>query len=107
MILREPIQFEPKETVYIWVNYINLPKRCSFVIMTMYLIVIYIVLDNNILKIIILTNPIKKRLEFNKNIRLEIIYKYVDTTYIITNIIKAFVIMAITSSILSDPFFTV
>ncbi len=75
--------------------------------MTIYPAAIYIVLNNNIFKIIIFTNPNKKYLEFNKNIRLETIYKYIDITYIITNIIKIFTIMATTSSIFSDLFSTV
>ena len=70
----------------------------------MYPAVAYVVLDSNTLRIAIFTNSIKKRLEFNKNIQLKIIYKCVDTTYIITDIFKAFVVVAIASSILSDPF---
>ncbi len=104
MTLKKPIQFEPGEIIYIQINYISLLKRHSFIITTIYLTAIYTVLNNNIPKITILTNPIKKRLEFNKNIRLKTIYKYIDTIYIITNIIKTFAIMAITSSILLDPF---
>ncbi len=68
MTLKEPIQFEPGKIVYIWVNYIGLFKRRSFVITAIYSAVVYTVLDNNTSKIVILMNPIKKRLEFNKNI---------------------------------------
>jgi len=64
------------------------------------------VLKSNIFKIAILVNPIKKYLEFNKNIQLKTIYKCVDIVYIMTDIIKAFVIMTIVSSIFSDPFST-
>ncbi len=88
--LREPIQFEPGETVYIWVNYIGLSKGCSFVMMAMYPTAVYTVLDNNTPRIAIFTNLIKKRLEFNKNIRLRTIYKCIDIVYIITDIIKVF-----------------
>jgi len=104
MILKEFIQFESGETVYIWVNYIGLSKGCSFVITAIYPAVVYIVLDNNTLKIAIFINLIKKRFEFNKNIRLKTIYKYIDTMYIIMDIIKIFVIMTITSSILLNLF---
>ena len=107
MILKEFIQFEPKETIYIRINYIGLFKRRSFVITTTYLAVVYTVLNNNILKIAILANSIKKRLELSKNIRLKTIYKYIDITYIITDIIKAFVAVTITFFILSTPFFIV
>ncbi|SRR6266566_5624958 len=68
MTLRKPIQLESGETVYIRINYTGLPKRHSFIITATYLTVVYTVLDNNIPKIAILTNSIKKRLEFNKNI---------------------------------------
>src|SRR6266566_1562197 len=102
--LKEPIQFEPRETVHIRVNYTDLPKRRSFVMTTIYPAAVYTVLDSKIPKIAILANPTKKRLELNKNIQLGTIYKYVDTTYIIADISKVFVVMATTSSILSDPF---
>ncbi len=105
--LKESIQFEPRKTVYIQINYIGLFKGRSFVITTIYSTAIYIVLDNNILKIVILTNLTKKRLEFNKNIQLEIIYKYIDTVYIIMDIIKTFVIITIAFSILSNLFSTI
>ncbi len=68
MILKEPIQFEPGKTIYIQINYTSLFKRHSFIITAIYPIAIYTVLDNNTFKIAILTNPTKKRLEFNKNI---------------------------------------
>jgi len=107
MILKEFIQFEPKETIYIRINYIGLFKRRSFVITTTYLAVVYTVLNNNTLKIVILTNSIKKHLEFNKNIQLKTIYKYIDTVYIITDIIKIFITMMTIFFIFSDLFFTV
>ncbi len=49
-------------------------------------------------------NPIKKCFELSKNIWLEIIYKYVDIVYIITDISKAFAIVATALSVLSDFF---
>src|SRR6266699_2593419 len=107
MTLKKPIQFEPGKTIYIRINYTNLLKKRSFVITATYPTAIYIVLDNNTPKIAILMNPIKKYLEFNKNIRLGTIYKYIDTTYIITDIIKAFVTVTTTFSILLDPFSTI
>src|SRR6266699_1331995 len=107
MILKKLIQLEFKKTIHIQVNYIDLPKRYLFVITTIYSIIIYIVLNNNIPKIAILTNPTKKRLELNKNIQLETIHKYTDTVYIITDIIKAFIIITTIFSILSDPFSTI
>ncbi len=84
-----------------------MPKRRSFIIITIYLAATYTVLNNNILKIAILTNSTKKHLEFNKNIQLGTIYKYVDTMYIITDITKTFTTMTTTFSIFSDPFSTV
>ncbi len=107
MILRESIQFKSGEIVYIQVNYIGLLKGCSFVITAIYPAAVYTVLDNNISKIAILANPTKKCLKFNKNIRLEIIYKCVDTVYIMMDIIKAFVAMITASSVFLDLFFTV
>ena len=107
MILKESIQFEPGETVYIQINYIGLFKGRSFVITAIYLAVVYIVLNSNILKIAILVNPIKKYLEFNKNIWLKTIYKYIDIVYIMMNIIKAFVIITTASFVFSDLFSTV
>ncbi len=104
MTLKEPIQFEPRKIVYIRINYIDLPKRCSFIITAIYLAATHIVLDNNTLKIAILANSTKKRLELNKNTRLKTIYKYINTIYIITNIIKTFITIAIVSSILSNLF---
>ena len=104
IILKKLIQFESGETIYIQVNYIDLSKRRSFIITTIYLTVVYTVLDNNTPKIAILANPTKKRLELSKNIRLKTIYKCVNTIYIIIDISKAFVIMAIASSIFSDLF---
>ncbi len=68
MILKESIQFKPKEIIYIQINYIGLFKRYSFIIIIIYLAAIHIVLNNNILKITIFINPTKKHLEFNKNI---------------------------------------
>ncbi len=102
--LREPIQLEPGETVHIQINYTNLPKGRSFVMTATHLAVAHAVLDNNIPKIAILANPTKKRLELSKNIRLGTIHKCVDTTYIIADISKAFVVMATASSVLSDLF---
>src|SRR6266566_7868095 len=100
MTLRKSIQFEPGETIYIRVNYISLSKRRSFVITAIYPTVVYTVLNNNIPRITIFTNPIKKCLEFNKNIWLKTIYKYIDIAYIITDIIKIFVVITTTSFIL-------
>ena len=105
--LKEFIQFESREIVYIWINYTGLFKRCSFVITTIYLAVIYTILNNNIPKIAILMNSIKKRLKFNKNTQLRTIYKCVDIMYIITDITKAFVIITTTFSIFSNFFSTV
>ena len=68
MILKESIQFESGEIVYIRVNYIGLPKGRLFVITAIYPAVVYTVLNNNILKIAIFANPTKKHLEFNKDI---------------------------------------
>ena len=68
MILKESIQFEPGKIVHMQINYIDLFKGRSFVIIAIYSAVVYTVLDSNILKIVILTNPIKKCLELNKNI---------------------------------------
>jgi len=68
---------------------------------------VHTVLDSNISKIAILMNLIKKRLEFNKNIRLGTIYKYIDITYIIMDIIKIFVVMATAFSVFLDFFSTV
>ena len=107
MTLKEPIQLEPGKTVHIRINYIGLFKRRSFVMTAIYPAATYTVLDSNILKIVILTNLIKKHLELNKNIQLETIYKCVDITYIITDIIKVFVVITTTSSVFSDPFSTV
>src|SRR6266699_5941651 len=64
----------------------------------------YTVLDNKTPRIAIFTNSTKKRLELSKNIRLETIHKYTDTTYIMADISKAFVAVATTSSVLSNPF---
>ncbi len=89
------------------INYIGLFKERSFIMMAIYLAVVYMVLNNNISKIAILTNPIKKCFEFNKNIRLGTIYECVDTMYIITDIIKAFVVMTTISSVLLNLFSTV
>ncbi len=107
MILRESIQFELGETVHMRINYIGLSKKRSFIITAIYPAVVYTVLNNNIPKIAILTNPTKKRLELSKNIRLKIIHKCTNTAYIIVDISKAFAIMATTSFVLSDLFFTV
>ena len=68
MTLKKLIQLEPKETIHIQINYINLLKRYSFVITTIYPTVVYTILDNNTLKIVIFINSIKKRFELNKNI---------------------------------------
>jgi len=75
--------------------------------MAIYPTVTYTVLNNNISKIIILTNSIKKHLKFDKNIQLETIYKYINTMYIMTDIFKVFVVIATIFFILSDPFSTV
>src|SRR6266699_4155673 len=93
--LKEPIQLEPGKTVHIRINYTGLPKGRSFVITATYPVVAYTVLDNNTPKIAILANPTKKRLELNKNIRLKIIYKYIDIVYIMIDISKVFDIVAI------------
>ncbi len=107
MILKKSIQFEFGETVYIQINYIDLFKRCSFVITAIYPTAVHTVLDNNTLKIAIFANPIKKHLEFNKNIQLKIIYKYTDTIYIITDNIKVFAVVTTTFSMFLDFFSTI
>jgi len=89
------------------INYTGLFKRRSFVITAIYPTVVYTVLNSNIPKIAILTNPTKKCLELNKNIRLKTIYKYIDTTYIITDIIKVFTVVATVFSMFLDLFFVV
>ncbi len=107
MILKELIQLESGETIHIQINYIDLSKGRLFIMTTIYPTIAYIVLDNNIPKIVIFMNLIKKYLELNKNTQLKTIYKYIDTIYIITDIIKAFAIITTTSSVLLDPFSTV
>ena len=104
VILREKIVFYLKKTVYIRMNYTGLLKGRSFIITTTYPTIPNILFNTNTFYIVIITNPTNKILTFNKSIYLGSIHKCIDTLYIITNIIKAFTIVAITFTTVSKPF---
>ena len=64
-----------------------------------------IFLDTNTLYIVIIANLISKTFTFNKGTRLGSIHEYIDTSYIIIDITKAFIAIA-TASITVSKLFT-
>jgi len=106
MILRQWIVLQPKEIVYIRVDYISLSKGCSFMMIAIYPAVSNVILDFDTPQIVIFVNPIAKLLKISKGIRLNTIYKYVDVAYIFTDAIRAFAALATALPIASEPFST-
>jgi hypothetical protein len=68
-----------------------------------YLIASNTILDSTTFRIIILANPIKKALKIDKNMRIAIIYKYIDTIYLMTNTFGIFAILTTISTTISEP----
>jgi len=60
--------------------------------------------DCKISKIVIFVNLTKKILKITKKARLNIIYKCVDTVYIMTNISKALIVLTITTTVASTTY---
>ncbi len=88
-------------------NYTSLPKRRSFIITTIYPIVLNILFDANTLYIVIIINLTNKTLILNKNICLDSIYKYIDILYIIINIAKVFTVVTTTSIAVFELFIVI
>ncbi len=75
-------------------NYINLFKERSFIIIATYFITVNIIVDYKTPKIVIFVNLTKKILKIVKKVRLNIIYKYIDVIYIIIDILRVLIILA-------------
>ena len=88
MIFREKIILVPKKTVHIYIDYTNLSKGRSFIIITTHPIVFNTIIDSIIPRIAMFVNPIDKLLEIRKSIRLNTIYKFVETIYFLINTSK-------------------
>ncbi len=82
MTLHNEIILQSKETVYIQVDYIGLPKGRSFIMIRIYLTTSNAILNSTTLKIVILINSIKKALKIDKDIYIATIYKYIDIIYL-------------------------
>ncbi len=109
VIFKQIIRLQLNETVYVCMNYTSLPKERSFIMIVTYFIIINVIIDFKILKIAIFVNPTDKTLKITKEIRLDIIYKYIDVIYIMIDIFKAFIILIITTAAVfsTEPFILV
>ncbi len=101
MILYSEIILQLEKIVYIWVDYIGLPKGRSFIMIEIYSIISNVILDFIILKIAILVNLIKKVLKINKDIYIITIHKYIDTIYLIIGSSGMFIILTAVSTTIS------
>ena len=88
-------------------NYIDLLKEYSFIMIVIYLAVSNILFDTNIPWIVIIINFTNKVFIFNKNIHLGIIYEYIDISYIIIDFMKVFTAITITSIVVFELFIIV
>ena len=103
MTFWEKITLVPKETVYVRVDYTSFPKGHSFIMTAIHLAVSNAITDSIIPKIAIFVNLTDKLLEIRKNIRLDIIYKFVETAYFLTDAFKVATALAITTITLIEP----
>ncbi len=78
-------------------NYISLSKGRSFIMIAIHSTVSNALFDTNTPQIVIIINFINKVFIFNKSTCLGWIYKCIDISYIIIDIVKAFITFAITS----------
>jgi hypothetical protein len=103
MILREKITFTPKETVYIRIDYTNLPKDRSFIMIATYLAISNTIIDSTTPRIAIFVNPTDKPLEIYKDTRLDTIYKFAKTVYFLIDTFKMATALAIATTTLTEP----
>ncbi len=103
MTFQEKITLAPKETVYIRVDYTNLSKGRSFMMTAIYPIVFNTITNSTIPRITMFVNPIDKPLEICKDIRLNIIYKFVETVYFLTDASKMVTVLAVATTTFTKP----
>ncbi len=72
-----------------------------------YLTILNVLLDINILCIVIIINLINKTLIFSKGTRLDSIYECIDISYIIINIVKAFIAIVAASIAIFELFIAI
>jgi len=67
---------------------------------------INVIMDFKTLKIAMFVNPTDKTLKVAKRVRLNIIYKYTNTVYIITDMFRAFIVLTVITAAASsmEPF---
>ncbi len=88
-------------------NYTGFPKGRSFIMTVIYLAVSNVLFDMNTPCIVIIVNLTSKTLIFNKDIYLNSIHKYIDILYIIIDMAKAFIAVAVTSIAVFEPFIAI
>jgi len=64
--------------------------------------VVNVIMDFKTSKIAILVNPTDKILKVVKEVRLDIIHEYTDVIYIIINIFRTFIVLAVTTVTISS-----
>ena len=94
MILREKVTLQVEETIHIRINYIGLPKGRSFIMITNHPVASSAILDSGTPRFVILANPTKKPLKISKDTRIGTIHEYIDTVYILTDVIRTFAVLA-------------
>ncbi len=103
MTFQEKMIFTLKKTVYIYVNYTNLSKGRSFIMIAIHPTISNIIIDSIIPRIAIFVNFINKPLKIRKDIHLNIIYKFVKTIYFLIDIFKMITVLTTTITILFEP----
>jgi len=103
MMFREKITLTPKETVYICVDYTNFSKGRSFIMTTTYPTVFNAITDSITPRIAMFVNPIDKPLEIRKDTRLDIIHKFVETVYFLTDVSKVATVLTTATTTFTEP----
>ncbi len=102
MTFREKIIFTPKETIHIHIDYTNFSKGRSFIITAIYPVIFNIIINFIILRIAMFVNPIDKSLKICKDIRLNIIYKFIETIYFLIDAFKVVIALVTTTTTFSE-----
>src|SRR6266699_5556643 len=102
MTFREKIILAPKETVHVRIDYMNLSKDRSFIMIAIHPTVFNIIINSITPRIAILVNSTDKLLKICKDIRLDIIHKFVETVYFMTNVSKVSTVLVVATIILIE-----
>ncbi len=102
MTLYDEIIFQPREIVYIRVDYTGLSKGRSFIMIKIYPKASNVILNFTTSRIAILINSTKRILKIDKGIYIATIYECIDTTYFIIGSFEMFVVLTIVLVAISE-----